>query len=292
MIEIAAGPNMFSQELFTTLVLSWHGFLSFIAVALAVALVGRWAPLRGLDPDAIYTIAIWVIIGGIIGARLIHVVDNWADVYSRDPGQMLAIWSGGIGLWGGVLGGFVGGAASAAIMKQPVGAIADLAAPAALIGQTIGRLGDIVNGEHCARALDSFLGFVWTHPDTLAGPGYCANGYITPDGVGTAAHPVILYEILWNTISLAIVWQLRGRLKPDGMLFALYLALYSVGRFAITFFRQDRIWALGMQEAHFIALAVLVVTVPLLIAKARPMARAEAVLVKHGTRAQRRRRQR
>ena len=50
MIEIAAGPNMFSQELFTTLVLSWHGFLSFIAVAIGVALVGRWAPLRGLDP--------------------------------------------------------------------------------------------------------------------------------------------------------------------------------------------------------------------------------------------------
>ena len=292
MIEIAAGPNMFSQELFTSLVLSWHGFLSFIAVAIGVALVGRWAPLRGLDPDAIYSIAIWVIIGGIIGARLVHVVDNWADVYSRDPGQMLAIWSGGIGLWGGVLGGFVGGAASAAIMKQPVGAIADLAAPAALIGQTIGRLGDIVNGEHCARALDSFLGFVWTHPDTLAGPRYCANGYITPDGVGAAAHPVILYEILWNTISLAIVWQLRGRLKPDGMLFALYLALYSVGRFVITFFRQDRTWALGMQEAHFIALAVLVVTIPLLIAKARPMAKAEGVPVKHGTRAQRRRRQR
>ena len=290
MIEIAAGPNMFSQEFFTSLVLSWHGFLSFVAVAISVLLVGRWAPLRGIDPDDIYSIAIWVIIGGIVGARLVHVVDNWDGVYSRDPGQMLAVWSGGIGIWGGVLGGFVGGAASCLIMKQPVGVIADLAAPAALIGQTIGRIGDIVNGEHCARATDAFFGFFWTHPGTLAAPPYCANGYISPEGEGAAAHPVILYEIFWNAISLAILWQLRGRLKPDGMLFAVYLALYSVGRFVITFYRQDRVWALGMQEAHFIAIAVLVVTVPLLIAKARPTARAEAVPIKRGTRAQRRRR--
>ncbi len=292
MIEIAVGPNMFSQEFFTNLVLSWHGFFSFVAVAISVLLVGRWAPLRGIDPDAIYSIAIWVIIGGIIGARLVHVVDNWGPVYSRDPGQMFAVWSGGIGIWGGVLGGFVGGAASCLVMKQPVGVIADLAAPAALIGQTIGRIGDIVNGEHCARALDSFLGFAWTHPDTLAAPPYCANGYVSPEGEGVAAHPVILYEMVWNAISLAIIWRLRGRLKPDGMLFALYLALYSVGRFVITFYRQDRIWALGMQEAHFIAIAVLVVTVPLLAIKARPADAAQGVLARHGTRAQRRRRQR
>jgi phosphatidylglycerol:prolipoprotein diacylglycerol transferase len=248
--------------------------------------------MRGVSPDDVYSIAVWAIIGGVVGARLVHVVDHWGEFYQHDPTQIIAVWNGGIGIWGGILGGFVGGVAYAAWARHPIGVIADITAPALLLAQTIGRLGDIVNGEHCARALDSFLGFFWTHPDTLAAPPYCANGYISPDGVGAAAHPVILYEILWNTLSLAIVWQLRGRLKPDGMLFAVYLALYSVGRFAITFFRQDRIWALGMQEAHFIALAVLVVTVPLLIAKARPMARAEAVPVKHGTRAQRRRRQR
>ncbi len=300
MIEIAVGPNVFSQELFTTLVLSWHGLLAFVAVAISVVLVGRWAPLRGVDPDAVYSIAVWVIIGGIIGARLVHVVDNWVCTspeglcYSRDPGLVFAVWSGGIGLWGGVLGGLAAGVAACVIMKQPIGVIADLAAPAALIGQTIGRLGDIVNGEHCAKATDSFIGFFWTHPDTLAAPQYCANGYISPEGVGSASHPVILYEILWNTLSLAVIWRLRGRLKPDGMLFALYLALYSLGRFFITFLREDRVWALGMQEAHFIALGVLAVTVPLLIAKAKPVARVamEGVPIKWGTRAQRRRRQR
>ena len=71
-------------------------------------------------------------------------------------------------MWGGILGGFVGGAIYAAWNRYPVGAIADLAAPVMLFVQSIGRLGDIVNGEHCAKALDSIFGFVWTHPDSLA----------------------------------------------------------------------------------------------------------------------------
>ena len=106
MVEIGIGPNLLS---FGTFVVSWHGFFSFIAVATAVFLVGRWAPLKGIDPDDIYSIAIFAIIGGIIGARLVHVVDHW-DFYQQNPADVFAIWAGGIGLWGGILGGFIGGA--------------------------------------------------------------------------------------------------------------------------------------------------------------------------------------
>ena len=146
---------------------------------------------------------------------------------------------------------------------HPVGIIADLTAPALLFVQAIGRLGDIVNGEHCAKAWDFALGFVWINPASDAGR--CANG------IGVSVQPVIAYEIIWNMLSLMLIWKLRNRLRPDGMLFALYLTLYSLGRFGITFLRQDKVWALGMQEAHFIALAVLVITVPLLLIKSRPI---------------------
>ena len=283
MIEIDIGPDMISLGAF---VLSWHGFFSFIAVGSAVYLVGRWAPMRGIDPDDIYSIAIWAVIGGIIGARIVHVIDLW-DFYSNNPGQIIAIWSGGIGLWGGILGGFAGGAIYSLWAKHPVGLIADLTAPALLFVQTIGRLGDIVNGEHCAKATDFFLRFTWIDSDTDAR--FCDNG--TANGV----YPVIVFEMLWNLISLFIVWKLRGRLRPDGMLFALYLALYSAGRFAITFAREDKIWAAGMQEAHYIALAVLAVTVPLLVIKARRVSEEEGMadatpVLPRGTRAQRRRR--
>ena len=101
MITIDIHPNLFSGDLVGSFVVSWHGFLTFIAVLVAVVLVGRWAPMKGIDSDAIYSIAIWAIIGGIIGARLVHVIDNW-DIYQDDPAQILAVWSGGIGLWGGI----------------------------------------------------------------------------------------------------------------------------------------------------------------------------------------------
>ena len=85
--------------------------------------------------------------------------------------------------------------------------------------------------------------------------------------------------MIWNLVSLFVVWKLRNRIRPDGMLFALYLALYSVGRFGVTFMREDRIWAFGMQEAQYIALLVLAITVPLLLIKARPVPAEEVAAV-------------
>ena len=155
-----------------------------------------------------------------------------------------------------------------------------------LIAQTIGRLGDIVNGEHCAKATDFLLGFKWTNP--LSDARMCDNG------IGVVVQPVIAYEMAWNMIALIVLWKLRGRIAPYGMLFALYLALYSAGRFVITFARDDKIWAAGMQEAHYIALIVLAITVPLLVLKAQFSFKREArsPAAPRGTRAQRRRRTR
>ena len=125
MIEIDVGPNLVT---FGTFILSWHGFFSFIAVASAVFLVGRWAPARGIDPDDIYSVAIWAIIGGVIGARIVHVIDQWS-FYQGNLIQIAYIWSGGIALWGGLLGGFLGGAAYTCWRNDPLCVRADLAGP-------------------------------------------------------------------------------------------------------------------------------------------------------------------
>ena len=156
MIEIITGPFLIESSSF---LLSWHGVFSFIAVASAVFLVGRWAPLRNINPDDVYSIAVWAIISGIVGARFVHVIDHLqtGPNYLENPLQIFAIWSGGIGVWGGILGGAIGGITYGAIKKMPVMQIADLTAPAMLMVQSIGRLGDIVNGEHCAKATDYFF---------------------------------------------------------------------------------------------------------------------------------------
>ena len=290
MITIDINPNAFVMGSF---ILSWHGFFSFVGVVMAVILAGRWATITvtnttsktTLDPEMVYSTATWGILGGIIGARVVHVIDNWSIIYASQPLQVLYIWNGGIGLWGGILGGFIGGAIYALIRKYPVGVLADIAAPAMILTQTIGRIGDIVNGEHCARATEMFLGFTWIHPETLAR--YCADGYYT------SVQPVILYEIVWNMIALTIMWSLRGRLKPAGMLFVLYIALYAIGRFIISFQRIDLVWTYGMQEAHYISLLVLAITIPLLLIKARLTDKIKPITqgaqLSKGSRAERRR---
>ena len=288
MIDIVVGPNLVSLGSF---VMSWHGFFSFIAVASAVYLVGRWSLMSGIDQDDMYSLAIWAILGGILGARAVHVIDSWS-FYSGNPGQIIAIWTGGIGIWGGILGGLAGGLLSAWRLGLPIGATADIIAPAAIFAQTIGRIGDIVNGEHCSKAWDFALGFIWTNPESIAAT--CANG------IEVSVHPAIAYEMIWNLMVLFVIWKLRGRIRPPGMVYVVYLALYAVGRFGITFLREDQPWGLGLQWPQFIALIILAVAVPLLLIKARPstgpqLAADGAVPLppsERGTRAQRRRRRR
>ena len=163
-IEIPFNPNIVAGGSFS---LSWHGFLSFVGVAAAIYMVGKAALKGNLNQDLVYNTAIFGILGGIVGARLVHVFDNWA-IYGDDPGRILAIWSGGIGLWGGILGGWIAGSIYAYFAKAPVGNYMDIAAPAMLVGQTIGRIGDIINGEHWSRALDAGWGWYFTHPNSPA----------------------------------------------------------------------------------------------------------------------------
>jgi len=260
-IEIPFNPNLFAGG---NLSLSWHGLLSFVGVAAAIWMVGRAAKRDGLDQDLVYNTAIFGIIGGIIGARLVHVFDNW-DIYGSDPGRIFAIWSGGIGLWGGILGGWIAGAAYAWIAKAPVGKFMDIAAPAMFVAQTIGRVGDIINGEHWSRALDLAWGWYFTHPDSPARIG-AERFFGDPE---RPVHPTVVYEMIWNMIGLFLITKLRGKLKPDGSIWMVYVTWYSVGRFTIQYLRLDDVKFWGLQEAHIIAILVLSFTIPYMIKNLR-----------------------
>ena len=276
-IPIGIDPNIIS---FGPFLLSWHGFLTFVAVAVAVYLVHRWGTREGLNSDGILSVSVWAIIGGIVGARLFHVIDYWGAVYQHNPLWALFIWQGGIAIFGAILGGFAGGSLYILVRnsdwfikvwgkyfrfagepsKAPlpeIGRLADLAAPALLVAMAIGRIGDIINGEHLASFTNLPWGVVYTHPDSPA--------------LGRAAsHPAVAYEMLFDLVVLLVIWPLRHRLWPPGMLFALYLALYSTGRFFLSFLREEfSSYFLGLNEAQIVALAVVIVTVPLLVYKAQ-----------------------
>ncbi len=264
--------------------LSWHGLLTFVAVAVAVLLVVRWGTREGLVADAIYSVAVWCIIGGVIGSRLLHVIDVW-QIYQNDPVRVLYFWQGGVTIYGAILGGFVGGSLYIIIRNSKwylglwgryfsflgkprqaalpgIGHLADITAPALLITQAIGRVGDIINGEHCAKFSDLPWAVVYTHPER--GSLACEQTF----GVG-ATHPAVAYELLMDLMILGLIWPLRKRLRPHGMFFALYLATYSTGRFFLSFLRTEFNEYGGLNEAQIIALVVMAITIPLLVYKAR-----------------------
>ncbi|MBI4497094.1 MAG: prolipoprotein diacylglyceryl transferase [Chloroflexi bacterium] len=235
------------------LVLAWHGLLiglGVLAGVLVAAQIGKRLRYQ-LSDDAISAIALWAVPGGIVGGRLAHVVDRW-DFYASNPASVLAITEGGMAIWGSVLGGSL--AAWLYVKRQglPVGQAADLGAFGLLVGQIIGRVGCLINGDAYGAPTEVPWAVVYTHPGAFA-----------PLGVPT--HPWPVYEILWSGLTLALLWRLMGRVRPEGMLFLLYLAAYAVGRFFLTFLRQERILFLGLQEAHLISLLVLAVVVPALV---------------------------
>ena len=278
-INIPFDPDIIRTASFT---LSWHGFFTFVSVALAVYLTWRWGRRDGLNGDAILSVATWCIIGGLVGARILHVIDFWDDFYQYDPIRMVYFWNGGIAIFGAYLGGFAGGATyilarNAAwlhrISDNPglrwtgmhrsfnelpsVAHLADIAAPALLIALAVGRIGDVINGEHWSSFSSLPWAWVYTDPDSL--------GYGRP-----ASHPAVAYELIFCLIWAGVLWLMRDRIRPRGMLFALFFAGYSAGRFFISFIRQEQnTYLFNLNEAQVVAVIIMLVTVPLLIYRAR-----------------------
>ena len=277
-ISIGINPNLIDFGDFT---LSWHGVMTFVAVATAVWLVARWGAKEGMIVDSIYSVAVWGIIGGVIGARILHVIDFWDEVYRDDFISVFSVWSGGIAIYGAIIGGFIGGSLYIMIRNSEwflslwrtvfpfmgeahranlpgIGRLADITAPALLIAQAIGRVGDVINGEHFSKVTELPWGVIYTHANS--------PGVFRPP-----THPAVGYELLFDLVLLAAIWPLKDRLRPQGMFFALYLATYSIGRFFLSFLREEfnEYFSGNLNEAQVVAIIVVLFTVPLLVWKAQ-----------------------
>ena len=241
MIEIDIAPTLFEIGGF---MLAWHSVFTLIPVVMAVYLIGRWAVSNGFSDDVVPSVAMWAIPGGIVGARLVHVVDNWS-YYAANPSLIPAIWSGGIAIYGALAGGLVAGATYAALKGIPVRRLLDIAAPALILGQAVGRIGDLINGEHFSTSADLPWSIVYTNP---ASPGYGRP----------PSHPAVGYEMLADLLLFGLLYGLRGRLRPDGSLFTLYALGYAAIRLPLSFLRLDSYSAaLGMNQQGWISLLVL-----------------------------------
>ncbi|MDE3113611.1 MAG: prolipoprotein diacylglyceryl transferase [Chloroflexota bacterium] len=221
----------------------WYGVFVALGMAAGLTLALREARRKGLPVAEVGSIAFWVVAGALVGARALHVIDRW-DLYADDPPRALAVWNGGLAILGAVLGGTLTGVALALRRRLPLLTISDAAAPGVILGQAIGRLACLFTGDAVGRATQGF------------GVTYLHAGAMVPQ-LGVAYEPVFLYEMAWDLLVLAALWWLRPRLRIDGTLFAAYLALYALGKFALTFRRVEVVWLAGLQEAQLLSLAAL-----------------------------------
>jgi phosphatidylglycerol:prolipoprotein diacylglycerol transferase len=233
--------------------LTWFGLFVALAIVAGWWLGLREARRRGLEVEKVQSLIFWSLLGGIAGARLFHVVDRW-DQYASDPIRALYVWEGGLAIYGGLVGGVLTGFLYAWRSGLPVWRMADAAAPGLILGQALGRLACISNGDAYGSPTDLPWAFVYTNPMSMV-PG---------DLLGTPLHPYAVYEMIFDLALFGLLWRLRSVFKTDGMLFLTYAGVYAVGRFLLSFFRMEQAWFFGLQEAQVVALAVLVILVPLL----------------------------
>jgi phosphatidylglycerol:prolipoprotein diacylglycerol transferase len=267
MFIVPIDPIIFS---FGHLMVRWYSLIVMSAILIGVWLAGREAARRGFKLEEIYDKAFWIVLAGLIGARLFHVIDHWPDEFAANPVRALYVWEGGLAIWGGVVGGLIAGAIVARVRGWQLSRLLDAAAPGLVLAQAVGRVACIITGDSVGRATAGPFGLAYTSPNAMV------------PQLGVFYTPTPVYEILMNLGIFAVVWKLRARRLPDGALFLIYLLLYSTGRFIVTFWSSYQIVALRLNQAQLVSLAALLVGLPWLmvllrrpqklLAEARPRA--------------------
>ena len=217
----------------------------YALIILAGAMVAAWlatqeAKRHGKDPEMVWDMLPWLLIGGIIGARLWHVLtpssSNAAmglttQYYFQHPLEILKIWKGGLGIFGGIIGGAIALAIYCRAQKQNFFEWTDIIAPGLLIAQAIGRWGNFVNQE------------VYGPPSDLPWAIYIDPAHRLP-GFETVEryHPLFLYESLLTLLGGLLLLYIARKYKDKlfiGDLFLMYLVYYPLIRFGLEFIRLD-----------------------------------------------------
>ena len=215
----------------------WYGVIIATGVIIAVILAVREGRKRGIDPDDIYDMILWALPAALIAARLYYVVFQWG-YYSQHPGEIIAIWDGGIAIYGSLIGAGLVVFFFCRSRFIPVWLMLDVAAPTVILGQAIGRWGNFMNQEAFGRITSlSFL-------QGLHLPHWIIEQMFIN---GAYRQPTYLYESTWDLMGFVVLMSLRHypQLFKQGEVFLSYVMWYSLGRFFIEGMRTDSLMLLG-----------------------------------------------
>ena len=233
------------------LVIHWYGLLIMGGALAGATVAARRAKAAGDDPDHVWSGLLWCLVLGLVGARLYHVVSSpqGTDVglryYLQNPLEVLAVWKGGLGIFGAVAGGLLGLYLYTRFNSLSFWRWADFAVPGLALGQAIGRWGNYANHE------------LYGYPTDLPWAIYIDPAHRLPGFEAYERfHPTFLYESLWNLlVFVVLLWAGRrfaGRLR-EGDLLLLYGVLYPVGRILVETQRPDAWLVAGVPAAQWVS---------------------------------------
>lgn len=222
--------------------LRWYGLLIVTGTIVGAWLAAREVRRRGENSEYVWEGLVWVLVAGLVGARLWYVVNDMLGGSSRyldDPVSIIRITEGGLHFFGAILFGLVAAYIYARRHKLDMWLILDSVAPALLVGQAVARPANFINQELYGPPTDLPWGISISAAHRLA-PWNDLNLY--PEET-TRFHPTFAYEMIWNLLAAGLLlWishRFSNRLKP-GALFAAWLILAGLGRFIIEWFRPDQ----------------------------------------------------
>ncbi len=230
-----------------------YGITLLVAIVCAIAVTGlRWTR-RGGDWDLVLRAAVWGVAAGIVGARLYHVVTSYDQLPDEWWGPV-AVWEGGLGIWGGILFGIVAGGIVVWRSGQSITLFADCLAPGLLLAQGVGRWGNWWNQELFGKPTD----LPWALDIDAE---HCPANYLDlATGCSQNFHPIFLYEFTYNLIGVGVLLLVERliRVRPPA-LFALYISWYTLGRLFEEQLRIDPSHEFLGQRLNFWVAAVLFV---------------------------------
>jgi len=251
--------------------ISPHGILAVVGIAVGAILLIREARRRGADGAALERALAWAIPAGVVGARADYVFSHPRQFFSF--GQMLAIWEGGLALFGGLIGGLLAGLVVARAAGFHVARLLDLAAPSLAIAIAIGRVGDLLLLDHLGRPVASSFGIAYrVQRGSRLAPGFGPSPAITPpEGhscgelgefyAGCAYHLSAAYDLLGSLLLLAVLLGMRRWVGyRSGSAFTVWAIWYGAQRLALDFTRGvDERPVGGLTGTQLLAIGVIAV---------------------------------
>lgn len=237
----------------TNFEIKFYGVIIAIGVLLAVTYCLRRAKQFGVTQDDILNLVLICLPSAIVGARLYYVVFEWNQFFG--PGipwyRFLDIRSGGLAIYGGVIGAVLGMLIYTRVRKLKIFPFLDLTGIGLLLGQAIGRWGNFFNREAHGGVTTCFLRM-----------GLVENGELQ------YFHPTFLYESVWNLTGFVVLHFLSKKRKFDGQMFLAYLAWYGAGRMVIEGLRTDSLWLGPVRVSQLLAAVTMLLSLGILLYQA------------------------